>query len=193
MTTLTYEQQTIIGTSVGVAANNAATIIAATLDTSANLDDTKYVVGAYADLVKDFTTVIIAQRGEAAGLLGLTEAFPGSQLQIEQPSAIPPQQTNVIPMPTQAAAPPVQPPAQPQVVQGSGDGDPVVEGLWRQFFADPTAWYDNRFNKKNPKAPDFKAKSIPAPDNPAFKAGLWINDTKKNPSWVPAALQQAGY
>lgn len=191
--TLTHEQQTIIGTSVGVAANNAATIIAGTLAEGFNLDDTKYIVGAYADLVKDFTTVIIAQRGEAAGLLGLTEAFPGSQLQVQQaPAQAAPVPNNVVPMPVQQAAPPAQPPAQPPAVPGASDGDPVVADLWTKFFADPSAWYDNRFNKRNPKGPDFSSKTIPQADNPQYKAGLWIN-SKQNPSWVPQALQQAGY
>lgn len=187
---LTHEQQTIIGTSVGVAANNAATIIAATLSEGWNLDDPKYITDAYAELVRDFTTVIIAQRGEAVGLLGLTEAFPGSQLQQQ---AAPPQQSNVVPLPVQQpAAPPAQPPAQPPTVPGASDGDPVVADLWAKFFADPTAWYDNRTSKRNPNAPDFKAKDLPDPNNPQYKAGLYVN-SKKNPSWVPQYLAQAGY
>lgn len=33
------------------------------------------------------------------------------------------------------------------------DGD---EQVWGEYFRDPSQWWDNRLNKRNPKAPDFK-------------------------------------
>jgi len=39
--------------------------------------------------------------------------------------------------------------------------------LWDEWIADPTAWWDNRDNKRNPKAPDFKHKET--------GQGLWVD------------------
>ncbi|BBN10609.1 single-strand DNA-binding protein [Marchantia polymorpha subsp. ruderalis] len=54
-----------------------------------------------------------------------------------------------------------------------------TEKRWQAFFADPSQWWDNRFNKKNPKAPDFKHKST--------QEVLWLNSWN-NPPWVAAQV-----
>jgi hypothetical protein len=72
---------------------------------------------------------------------------------------------------------------QPTPVPGVQDGDPAVAALWQQYFQDPSAFWDNRQGKRNPKAPDFKHRTS--------GEGLWIQ-SKKNPSWVPAQLAQRG-
>jgi hypothetical protein len=45
-------------------------------------------------------------------------------------------------------------------VEGSGSSKSTNadEASWREYFADPDLWWDNRNNKANPKAPDFKHK-----------------------------------
>ncbi|XP_042460015.1 protein OSB2, chloroplastic-like isoform X2 [Zingiber officinale] len=55
---------------------------------------------------------------------------------------------------------------------------PSVE-LWQAFFANPTEWWDNRNNKRNPKYPDFKHKDT--------GEVLWI-ESKNNPQWVKSQL-----
>ncbi|XP_024544073.1 protein OSB3, chloroplastic/mitochondrial-like isoform X2 [Selaginella moellendorffii] len=51
----------------------------------------------------------------------------------------------------------------------------AAEKSWKLFFSSPSDWYDNRDNKRNPKAPDFKHKSN--------GEGLWI-DGYYTPSFV---------
>ncbi|KAM0951801.1 putative primosome PriB/single-strand DNA-binding, nucleic acid-binding protein [Dioscorea sansibarensis] len=54
-----------------------------------------------------------------------------------------------------------------------------MEQLWQAFFANPVDWWDNRTNKRNPKAPDFKHKHT--------GEALWI-EGKYNPPWVKSQL-----
>ncbi|CAM6011824.1 unnamed protein product [Sphagnum balticum] len=42
----------------------------------------------------------------------------------------------------------------PKPLQGSCHGD--VEKLWREFFSDPSQWWDHRSEKANVRYPDFK-------------------------------------
>ncbi|CAM6030174.1 unnamed protein product [Sphagnum balticum] len=55
----------------------------------------------------------------------------------------------------------------------------MVEKRWREFFTDPSQWWDNRMEKGNPGYPDFRHKKSKEP--------LWI-DGKFNPSWVESEL-----
>ncbi|KAL2634594.1 hypothetical protein R1flu_006073 [Riccia fluitans] len=55
----------------------------------------------------------------------------------------------------------------------------ATEKRWQAFFADSSQWWDNRLNKKNPKAPDFKHKST--------QEVLWLKSWN-NPPWVAAQL-----
>ena len=53
---------------------------------------------------------------------------------------------------------------------GGSSGSSEVEEderLWREYFADPTLWWDNRLNKRNPRAPDFKHR--------VTRKALWID------------------
>ncbi|KAJ7532424.1 hypothetical protein O6H91_13G002800 [Diphasiastrum complanatum] len=54
-----------------------------------------------------------------------------------------------------------------------------TEQLWKEFFSDPSQWWDNRFIKKSPKYPDFKHKST--------HEGLWIEGWL-TPDWVKAKM-----
>lgn len=55
----------------------------------------------------------------------------------------------------------------------------TIESLWQAFFASPLEWWDNRNNKRNPRAPDFKHKDT--------GEALWIN-SRYNPLWVKSQL-----
>ncbi|CAK9272582.1 unnamed protein product [Sphagnum jensenii] len=58
----------------------------------------------------------------------------------------------------------------------------VVEKRWREFFSDPSQWWDNRparVVKKNARFPDFQHKKTLHP--------LWLN-CKHNPRWVQVKL-----
>jgi len=60
----------------------------------------------------------------------------------------------------------------------SRDAD-FIESLWQEFFSSPLEWWDNRTNKKNLKAPDFKHKDT--------GEVLWIWN-KSTPPWVKSQL-----
>ena len=40
--------------------------------------------------------------------------------------------------------------------------------------------WDNRGNKKNAKAPDFRCKNKECKDDEGFTTGVWVKDLKKN-------------
>ncbi|MCO5551378.1 hypothetical protein L7F22_004880, partial [Adiantum nelumboides] len=49
------------------------------------------------------------------------------------------------------------------------------ESSWKDFFRDPSMWWDNRSSKRSPTQPDFKHRLTKEP--------LWI-DSRDNPPWV---------
>jgi hypothetical protein len=51
--------------------------------------------------------------------------------------------------------------------------------LWREFFSDPSQWWDYRPEKVNPTYPDFKHKNA--------GHALWLVDNR-NPPWMVAEL-----
>ena len=55
-----------------------------------------------------------------------------------------------------------------------------AEDKWRRFFADSTRYWDNRFGKRNERAPDFKHKDS--------GEALWINDRCARPLSRPRAF-----
>eukprot|EP00250_Pteridium_aquilinum_P011492 c20103_g2_i1 orf=1-540(-) len=55
--------------------------------------------------------------------------------------------------------------------------------LWRDYFRDPSQWWDNRIGKLGPAYPDFKHK--------VSKKSLWIN-RRSSPSWVVEELRRRG-
>jgi len=66
-----------------------------------------------------------------------------------------------------------------QLRSSSGGQKRIVEKLWREFFSDPSQWWDHRSEKANTRYPDFKHKMT--------HESLWLNG-KLNPSWVEAEL-----
>ena len=62
----------------------------------------------------------------------------------------------------------------------SGDGfQSPKDALWRSVFDAPDRWWDNRENKRNPRAPDFKHKDT--------GEGLWLTG-RDTPPWVMERL-----
>lgn len=70
---------------------------------------------------------------------------------------------------------------------GSGDGGSFAERAakrraeWDSFFEKPEEWWDNRDNKKNAKAPDFKHKTS--------RDALWI-ESKLNPPGLVERIKE---
>ncbi|KAI8471435.1 MAG: hypothetical protein J3K34DRAFT_520521 [Monoraphidium minutum] len=54
-----------------------------------------------------------------------------------------------------------------------------VEAQWLSVIREPQKWWDNRMNKKNPKAPDYKSKE--------GSEALWIT-SRNTPGWVTLNL-----
>lgn len=116
----------------------------------------------------------------------LIDALPGSTIipQSTPYTAAPPAAA------PQAAYVPHQAAPAPAPIPGATDGDPATAAKWIEFFGDPTAWYDNRYDPGKPKgAPDFKHKTK---KDGKYNVGVWVDD-KKNPSWVKLALVEAGF
>eukprot|EP00250_Pteridium_aquilinum_P028327 c36956_g1_i1 orf=75-860(+) len=60
-------------------------------------------------------------------------------------------------------------------------GSSSTERLWKDYFANPSQWWDKRKTKTNSKSPDFMHK--------ASRKYLWMEDDA-NPSWVKGMLQK---
>ena len=71
-----------------------------------------------------------------------------------------------------------KPPPPPPPPSGGGYQSPK-DALWRSVFDAPDRWWDNRENKRNPKAPDYKHKES--------GEGLWVNG-RDTPPWVNERL-----
>ncbi len=61
---------------------------------------------------------------------------------------------------------------------GGKPTDKQIEDAWEDLSNDPDGWFDNRSDKRNPKAPDFKAKN----NNKNVESGfaLWLDSA---PDW----------
>ncbi|KAH6755883.1 hypothetical protein C2S53_007140 [Perilla frutescens var. hirtella] len=66
--------------------------------------------------------------------------------------------------------------AKPKIVQG-GKWCGKDEDSWKDLVDNPNKWWDNRTNKRNPKAPDFKHKET--------GKGLWVSSS---PDWASSSL-----
>ncbi|CAM6116121.1 unnamed protein product [Calypogeia fissa] len=55
----------------------------------------------------------------------------------------------------------------------------ILERRWREFFSDPSQWWDHRSEKAHPRYPDFKHRKT--------QQSLWLED-KSNPPWVQAEM-----
>lgn len=146
-------------------------------------------IGEIAVLASSLADVILDAQSEAEQKFAtntVQAAFPGTQ-QVASVTPLPTAAAYPVHQPQQAApqaepfsAQPQQYQAAPAAIPGTSDGDPATAALWVEYFNNPAAWWDNRGNKRNPRAPDFKHR-----DNP--DKALWIVG-KKNPSWVSARL-----
>lgn len=66
----------------------------------------------------------------------------------------------------------------PAPIPGATEGKD--DALWRRYFQDPSKWWDNRKDKRNPRAPDFKLKDD-------GDVALWIVG-RDTPAWVATRL-----
>ena len=168
------------GIRIGAAGNQAAQMLHG-IATRGDLTMDQ-ISGFYSELVSNLVDVMNAlEAGQPSATpvaQAFEQAFPNTTV-VEQPHLA------AVPAPVAAAPAAAAPPAVPGVAQNP------EEELWKAFFADPSAWYDNRFDKKNPNGPDFKSKTIPQPDNPQYKAGLWIGG-RTQPAWVGPQLEAIG-
>ncbi|KAI5055380.1 hypothetical protein GOP47_0028901 [Adiantum capillus-veneris] len=58
-----------------------------------------------------------------------------------------------------------------------------LDSLWKDFFRDPSQWWDNRTLKPSPAYPDFVHKDS--------RQGLWLHSFR-NSSWLSAELRRHG-
>eukprot|EP00250_Pteridium_aquilinum_P007771 c17427_g3_i1 orf=66-536(+) len=58
-----------------------------------------------------------------------------------------------------------------------------LDSLWKEYFMDPSQFWDSRNNKTGPRSPDFRHKQTWEP--------LWINGWH-NPPWVKEELSRSG-
>eukprot|EP00798_Chlamydomonas_sp_ICE-L_P023376 gene23376-30637_t len=56
------------------------------------------------------------------------------------------------------------------------------EAIWKDLFARPSSYWDNRENKRNPRAPDFKHKD-------SNDIVVWVS-SRTLPEWVPERLSE---
>src|SRR5690606_5592134 len=81
--------------------------------------------------------------------------------------------------PPASATPPPPPPPPPGGIQPSpvaGGGGSKKDRAWQDYFANPGNYYDNRYDKRSPAAPDFKHKQT--------GEGLWLGGKYPAPQWV---------
>lgn len=124
------------------------------------------MIGDFVNTLDLINTTLLSKMGEDS----LAAIFPDSTFMPDNEY-----QDNIVPF-----IPRTPPQAAP--IPGVEDGDPKTAALWRRYFNDPKAFWDNRRDKKNPKSPDFKLKDD-------GDQALWISDPyHKNPSWVATRL-----
>lgn len=177
-----------IGIRVGAAANQAATVIA---HQARNGDmDSDQVAELHMELTTRFLENMTAV--QAIGEFGATPVPNRAEVPAQGAPAA--SQSNVVPFtppgtpdpaahPAAAPAPAPAPSPIPGAATMSDD-----EALWREYFADPSQWYDNRTSKQNPKQPDFKHKTKKGSNG--YNLGLWVSG-KGTPAWVAQGLNQS--
>jgi hypothetical protein len=102
--------------------------------------------------------------GLEAATASVVAAFPGATV------------TAISEAPSAAAVPAPVPGARPISADSSDDE------LWQDVITNRKDWWDNRNDKRNPKAPDFKHKTIVKGKYPV---GLWFD---RAPAWAKEAL-----
>lgn len=177
-TSLTERDRSIV---TQVAAKIAADIVVKAYDPEAGVvaiaADVNEMVGLFVSTTDQINQAIQQLIIEQT----VTEAFPGSQT---LPEAAP---SNVVPLRPATEVPNHIDPASFSNAMPQGDvaipgaTQSPTETLWRQYFADPSKWWDNRKDKRKPTAPDFKLKSD-------GDVALWIVG-RNTPSWVAGALR----
>ena len=184
-----FEEQKNRAISIGNAVNATATLAARTEDP----------IGYFTEHLDTVIGAVL----QAQAFHAITAAFPGTTVVAEAQVPVlagPIGAGHVQPTQQQAYQPAPQPSFTPPPAAIPGVQSDDTEANWMSFFtawnagqvapsfgaARPGQWFDNRTGK-SPTAPDFKVKVGKGENGPA----LWATG-KKNPAWVPTALQQAG-
>ena len=186
------------------ASNHASQIVA-----GMHIDNVNDACQAFATLHDFIHTTVLGCIGQET----VAAAFPGAEIQTTPAQAQPVPQTGPGPQPGMApvtqfptagqqpdANPfpgpaPMPAPAQFNPAQAVYQGGPPAsvqssspeEQLWIEYFNDPSQWFDNRVDKKNPKGPDFRHKSRKDPQS-GYNVGLWMN---RAPDWAKQRLGAA--
>jgi len=144
-------------------ANNVASQVVAAAVQAGQIEIDK-ASNYLADIARDVQAITYTNIAEA----GVTGNFPGTTVE---------NTAQVIPHPATVQQVPNTPQAPPPIPGVQEDPD---DALWRELVENPSNFWDNRTNKKNPKGPDFAHKTKKSPDG-RFGAGLWLKD---KPAWV---------
>jgi hypothetical protein len=127
---------------------------------------------------------------ESSEALNVVQAFPGAVVQQQgPPPAVPaPQAAANYQLPPQQQPAPQAPTQQGPAIPAAQPGTSKADQAWQEFFANPSAYYDNRADKaaklargEQANGPDFKHKQT--------KQGLWLGGQYPAPQWV---LQRFG-
>lgn len=97
----------------------------------------------------------------------------------QAPQTPPPQPPQPVPPPAAATPPPAAPSFSSEPREAADQNDPTHR-KWLDYFDNPTSYWDNRANKRNPRAPDFKHKER--------NDALWIGG-RDTPAWVVPQLE----
>jgi hypothetical protein len=177
------ERDLSIAVNVGLTAAKELTI-AALAGHGATVDD---YVNTFVSVSATTVEHAIAELKTAVAREGFPDAqpvpgpFPAPTLAaVPDPDPFPPAGFGA-PLPQGPAPAPafVAPPAIPAAAA------PPVEEWWVDLFNDFGSWYDNRTDKKNPRAPDFRHKT--KTDARGDKWALWIS-SKDTPAWAKQKL-----
>lgn len=122
--------------------------------------------GEAAGVIADVSVILRGAIYDGIAVETVEAVFPGTTQQ---------QDAQVIPHPTTVQ--PVQNAPQPPAPIPGVQADPS-DALWQELVQHPENFYDNRHDKRNPKAPDFKHKTK---KEGQYNVGLWLRD---KPAWV---------
>jgi hypothetical protein len=156
------------------ATSAAATVYAALESSTQPFDPAEF------NVIRD---AIYAYTEERLAAFYALDQFPGATLTAQPAPAAAPAPGAPAPEPPATVAPLPAGPAPLAPLPGAAAPDTGKEAIWKELFADPSKFYDNRADKQSGKAstrsPDFKRISD--------KAALWIS-SKDTPGWVRQQL-----
>lgn len=132
--------------------------------------------------------------GPESATSAVAAAFPGTTAAQEPPA---PTYAPVIPLPTAPAAPAAAPAPRPvPAITGASPKEALYQHLFAEAEAEgvdlrtgagTSSWYNNMKDKRSPKAPDFKHKTLKKDPSDQYTVSLYA-DGQYVPAWVKQAL-----